>query len=143
MFVEYSSSLDANKAEIRLNTKALNKNADIDQIYLDKEDNGFMVHIRMKRNTKVYDEQKWLLQCGEKGVTVKRLWTRGYFWDLFVSILLGLAVIACVAVSFLKAEVKLELILAAMALLMVVLFYIWKRISTPSIALKIFLIKLL
>lgn len=141
MFVEYSYSVDADKAEIKLNTKALNKNIEKDEIYLDKESNGFRAYIRMKRKSKVYDEQKWLLQCREKGVTAKRLWTKGYLTDMLIIGIVGAVTIMCVVFSFVMVDIRLEMILCSMAMILVLLFYIWKRVFTPIVALKIFLIK--
>ena len=139
MFVSYSYSVDMNKAEIKMNTKALNKNLEKDEIYLDKESDGFIAHIRMKR--KIYDEQKWSLKCGKKGVTARRLWTKGYLIDALIAGIVGLGVIACIALSFVLTDIRLEMILFGMALILVLLFYIWKRIFTPIVAMKIFLIK--
>lgn len=141
MFVGYSYSVDMNKAEIKLNTKMVNKNLEKDEIYLEKESDGFIAHIRMKRNKKIYDEQKWLLQCKEKGVVAQRLWTKGYLADLLISVIVGFLAIGSIVCSFLMADMRLELILVGMAMILVLLFYTWKKIFTPSVALKIFLIK--
>ena len=141
MFVEYSYSLDADKAVIKLNTKALNKNIEKDEIYLDKESDGFNAYIRLTRNNKVYDEQKWLLQCREKGVKGKRLWTKGYLLDLLIVGIVALALLVCIVFAFVMPQIGLEMLLCIMAMVLILLFYIWKRIFTPIVALKIFLIE--
>lgn len=141
MFVGYSYSVDMNRAEIKLNTKAVNKNLEKDEIYLDKESDGFIAHIRMKRKKKIYDEQKWLLKCCEKGVTAKRMRSKGYLVDLLITGIVGLLALASIVFSFVIPESRLEFILVGMALILVLLFYTWKRIFTPEVALKIFLIK--
>lgn len=141
MFVSYSYSVDMNRAEIKLNTKAVNKNLEKDEIYLDRESDGFIAHIRMKRNKKIYDEQKWSLQCKEKGIAAGRMWSKGYLTDLLITVIVGLLVLASIGFSFVMTDIRLELILVGLALILVLLFYIWKRIFTPIVALKIFLIK--
>ena len=141
MFAEYSYSIDADRAKIKLNTKALNKNTEKDQIYLNIESNGFIAVVKMKNKKKTYDEQKWFLKCEKKGVTARRMFTKGYVVDLLVSGVLGLATLACIVFSFIMTDIRLEMILFGMAIILVLLFYGWKRIFTPIVALKIFLIK--
>jgi hypothetical protein len=141
MFAEYSYSLDADKAKIKLNTKAGQKDIEKDQIYLDIEETGFVAHIKMKSKKKTYDEQKWFLQCREKGVVARRLWTKGYLLDVLITGIMGLAAITCIVFSFVLLDIRLEMILFGMAFILVMLFYAWKRVFTPIVALKIFLIK--
>lgn len=141
MFAEYSYSIDAEKAKIKLNTIATKKNIEKDQLYLDVESDGYIAHIKMQGKKKTYDEQKWFLQCGAKGISARRLWTKGFLIDALITGIVGLGVIACVAFSFVLTDIRFEMILFGMALILVLLFYIWKRIFTPIVALKIFLIK--
>lgn len=141
MFMEYPFSIDASKAEIKLNTMAHNKNTDKDQLYIVKESADYTAIIRMKIRNKTYEEQKWGIQCADKGLKLRRKFSIGYLIDTAVTGIFGMAGVLSVIFSFFQTGIRMELILLGLVFFLMVWFYVWKRIATPTIALKIFFIK--
>lgn len=143
MFVEYPFSIDAHKAEIKLNTIVHNVNSDKSMIYIEREQDDFTAVIKMRMKRRTYDEQRWSIDRTSKGLKLKRIWSTGYLIDIFITVIIGLAGLASIIFSFINTDIRIEMILLGLVFCLMLMFYIWKRIATPMITLKILMIKIL
>lgn len=143
MFVEYPFSVNEQKAEIKLNTIVHNVNSAKSMMYIEREQENFTAVIKMRMKRRTYDEQRWSIDRTAKGLRLKRIWSTGYLIDVVITALLGLAAIMAIVFSFIFTNIRIELILLGLVGILMLVFYIWKRIATPMITLKILMIKIL
>lgn len=143
MFVEYPFSVDEQKAEIKLNTIVHNVNSAKSMIYIEREQEDFTAVIKMRMKRRTYDEQRWSIDRTSKGLRLTRIWSTGYLIDILITAVFGLAALAAIIFSFTNTDIRIELILLGLVFILILVFYIWKRIATPMISLKILMIKIL
>ncbi len=143
MFIEYPFSMNEEKAEIRLNTVIHNVKPDKSMIYIEREQSGYTAVVKLKAGRRIYEKQKWLITRTSKGLKVKRAWSNAYLADILCITVFGLACLAALIFSLIKTDNRMEPILLGLVFLLLLMFYIWKRIATPGISLKVFLIKIL
>ena len=142
MFVEYMSSKDKGEAKMLLDAGAGMKPSKEDELYITKEQDAYYAVLKIKMPRKAYDEQKWKLCPEEKGLRAKREWSTGYAVDLLVSGILGLACLMAVIFSIIYVTDRLLLLWMGMLFLLMFMLFTWKRMMKPSVALKIYLIRL-
>ncbi len=143
MFVEYPFSVDEKKAEIKLNTIVHNVNSSKSMIYIERAQENFTAVIKMRVKRRSYDEQRWSIDITAKGLMLKRIWSTGYLIDIIITTILGMAGLTAMILSFVNTAIRVELILLGLVCFLILIFYIWKRIATPMISLKILMIRIL
>ena len=88
-------------------------------------------------------EQKWTLTLDEKGVYAKRETTSGYIAEMLLTILSAILFVVFLAMAFIKPDSMVIFVWISLVALFTGLFVSWRQLFRPSVALKIFLIRIL
>lgn len=143
MFVEYMALKDKIEAQSLLDASAKLKPTEQDEVYIVKEKDEYQVILKIKKFKKKYREQKWFLYPEEKGIKAKREMTTSYIVELLVTIISAVLCVLFTAFAFVWADKMAVLLWFALVALFILLFVLWKKLFKPSVALKIFLIRIL
>ena len=88
-------------------------------------------------------EQKWMITLDEKGVYAKREMTKGYVVEMLLTIVCAVLFAVFLAMSFIKPDSMVIFVWISLVALFSGLFVSWRQLFRPSVALKIFLIRIL
>ncbi len=143
MFVEYMAIKDKKEAQALFDASAKMKPSEKDELYIVKENSDYGAVLKLKKFNKKYSEQKWVLSLDEKGVSAKREMTKAYFFELFVTVISAILFVIFLALAFIKPDMMVIFIWLSMVALFVLLLVSWRKLFKPSVALKIFLIRVL
>ncbi len=143
MFVEYMALKDKKEAQALFDASAKMKPTEKDELYIAKDNSDYQAILKMKKFRKKYSEQKWFLSLDEKGVTAKREMTKAYFFELLVTVISAILFVTLLALAFIKPDMMVIFIWLSMVALFVLLLVSWRKLFKPSVALKIFLIRVL
>ena len=141
MFVEYMSISNKDEAkqifDVATNVQPDEKN----QIYVVKEGKEYYLVLKQKKGKT--EEQKWSVCLEDKGVSAKRVRTKAYRMELLAAILSGMF---CIVVSLMALWIKdmaVTFIWMGLVFLLCFLFITWLRFFQKSIAVKIYLIRMI
>ena len=143
MFVEYMALKDKKEAQALFDASVKLKPTEKDDLYIVKDNSEYQAILKMKKFRKKYSEQKWFLRLDEKGLTAKREMTKAYFFELLVTIISAILFVTLLALAFIKPDMMVIFIWLSMVSLFVLLLVSWRKLFKPSVALKIFLIRIL
>lgn len=141
MFVEYMAIGSKEEAEQIFDAAAKRKPAETDEIYLVKEQSEYQIVLKSKK--KKAKEQRWSVNLEDKGVRAKRVGSKEYFMEQLAVILSG---VVCIVAAFLALFVRamaVTFIWIGLVFLLLFLFITWRRFFQKSIALKIYLIRMI
>ena len=143
MFVEYMALKDKKEAQALFDASAKMKPTEKDELHIVKDNSDYQAILKMKKFRKKYSEQKWFLSLDEKGVNAKREMTKAYFFELLVTVISAILFVIFLALAFIKPDTMVIFIWLSMVALFVLLLVSWRKLFKPSVALKIFLIRVL
>lgn len=143
MFVEYMTLMNKKEAQSLFDASAKMKPSDKEQLYIVKEDSKYKAVLKMKKFRKKYKEQKWILSLDEKGVYAKREMTKGYVAEMLLTILGAILFVVFLTMAFMKPDSMVIFVWISLVALFTGLFVSWRQLFRPSVALKIFLIRVL
>lgn len=141
MFVEYMSIADKEEAEQIFETAIKMQSAETDEIYIVKEGVSYQVVLKPKK--KKAKEQRWSIILEDKGVSGQRVRTKEYWMDLLAVILSGALCIVAVFLACLIKSMTVTFIWIGLVLLLCFLVITWRRFFQKSVALKIYLIRMI
>lgn len=143
MFVEYMTLMNKKEAQELFDASAKMKPSEKEQLYIVKEDSKYKAVLKMKKFRKKYKEQKWILSLDEKGVYAKREMTKGYVAEMLLTILGAILFVVFLTMAFMKPDSMVIFVWISLVALFTGLFVSWRQLFRPSVALKIFLIRVL
>ncbi len=143
MFVEYMALKDKKEAQSLLDASAKLKPTEQDELYIVKEKEHYQAILKIKKFKKNYREQKWFLYPEEKGIKAKREMTTAYMVELLVTIISAVLCVLFTVFAFVRPDKMAVLLWLALVVLFILLFVSWRKLFKPSVALKIFLIRIL
>jgi len=143
MFVEYMTLMNKKEAQELFDASAKMKPSEKEQLYIVKEDSKYKAVLKMKKFRKKYKEQKWILSLDEKGVYAKREMTKGYVAEMLLTILGAILFVVFLTIAFMKPDSMVIFVWISLVALFTGLFVSWRQLFRPSVALKIFLIRVL
>ena len=138
MFVEYMTLMNKKEAQELFDASAKMKPSEKEKLYIVKEDSKYHAVVKIKKK-----EQKWMLTLGEKGVYAKREMTRGYVAEMLLTILSAILFVVFLAMAFMKPDSMVIFVWISLVALFTGLFVSWRQLFRPSVALKIFLIRVM
>lgn len=143
MFVEYMAIKDQKEAQALFDASAKMKPSEKDELYIVKENSDYGAILKLKKFNKKYSEQKWVLSLDEKGVSAKREMTKSYLFEILITVISAILFVIFLALAFIKPDMMVVFIWLSMVALFVLLLVSWRKLFKPSVALKIFLIRVL
>lgn len=148
MFVEYMAIKDKKEAEIFFDAvcnmeKPKSDDAKKEQLYITKENSGYVATLKVKKSRKRYTEEKWTIVPKEKGVVACHNKNKGYIVDLISVILSAIGCVVSTTIGFVVPDLRVFLLWLGLVFLFLFMFLTWKKLFKPSVALKIYLIRLL
>ena len=148
MFVEYMAVKDKKEAEVFLDAVCNMKKSETDEIkkeelYLTKENSVYLATLKVKKSRKRYIEEKWTIVPKEKGVIACHNKNKGYIVDLISVILSAIGCVVSTTIGFMIPDLRVFLLWLGLVFLFIFMFITWKKLFKPSVALKIYLIRLL
>jgi hypothetical protein len=138
MFVEYMTLMNKKEAQALFDASAKMKPSEKEKLYIVKENSEYQAVLKMKKK-----EQKWMLTLDEKGVYAKREMTKGYVVEMLLTIVCAVLFAVFLAMSFIKPDSMVIFVWISLVALFSGLFVSWRQLFRPSVALKIFLIRIL
>lgn len=143
MFVEYMALKDKKEAQALFDASVKMKSTEKDELYIVKDNMDYQVILKVKKYRKKFNEQRWFLSLNEKGVTAKREMTNAYIFEVFITIVSAILFAVLLTMAFIKPDMMVFFVWISMVALFVFLFVSWRKLFKPSVALKIFLIRVL
>ena len=143
MFVEYMALQNKKEAQEILDLNAKNKPNESDEMYIVKENSGYVAVLKVKKSKGKSSLQRWSLSLLEKGVKAKREMTKAYFLEWFLTGISALLFGILFAMGFVKLDDKVIFLWLSMVALLVCLLISWRKLFKPFLAMKIFLIRIL
>ena len=138
MFVEYMTLMNKKDAQALFDASAKMKPSEKEKLYIVKENSEYQAVLKMKKK-----EQKWMLTLDEKGVYAKREMTKRYVVEMLLTIVCAVLFAVFLAMSFIKPDSMVIFVWISLVALFSGLFVSWRQLFRPSVALKIFLIRIL
>lgn len=138
MFVEYMTLMNKKEAQALFDASAKMKPSEKEKLYIVKENSEYQAVLKMKKK-----EQKWMLTLDEKGVYAKREMTKRYVVEMLLTIISAVLFAVFLAMSFIKPDSMVIFVWISLVALFSGLFVSWRQLFRPSVALKIFLIRIL
>ena len=138
MFVEYMTLMNKKDAQALFDASAKMKPSEKEKLYIVKENSEYQAVLKMKKK-----EQKWMLTLDEKGVYAKREMTKRYVVEMLLTIVCAVLFAVFLAMSFIKPDSMVIFVWISLVALFLGLFVSWRQLFRPSVALKIFLIRIL
>lgn len=138
MFVEYMTLMNKKEAQALFDASAKMKPSEKEKLYIVKENSEYQAVLKMKKK-----EQKWMITLDEKGVYAKREMTKGYVVEMLLTIVCAVLFAVFLAMSFIKPDSMVIFVWISLVALFLGLFVSWRQLFRPSVALKIFLIRIL
>ena len=138
MFVEYMTLMNKKEAQALFDASAKMKPSEKEKLYIIKEDSKYQAVVKIKKK-----EQKWTLTLDEKGVYAKRETTSGYIAEMLLTILSAILFVVFLAMAFIKPASMVIFVWISLVALFTGLFVSWRQLFRPSVALKIFLIRVM
>ena len=138
MFVEYMTLMNKKEAQALFDASAKMKPSEKEKLYIVKENSEYQAVLKMKKK-----EQKWMLTLDEKGVYAKREMTKRYVVEMLLTIVCAVLFAVFLAMSFIKPDSMVIFVWISLVALFSGLFVSWRQLFRPSVALKIFLIRIL
>lgn len=138
MFVEYMTLMNKKEAQALFDASAKMKPSEKEKLYIVKENSEYQAVLKMKKK-----EQKWMLTLDEKGVYAKREMTKRYVVEMLLTIVCAVLFAVFLAMSFIKPDSMVIFVWISLVALFLGLFVSWRQLFRPSVALKIFLIRIL
>lgn len=143
MFVEYMALKDKKEAQALFDASVKMKSTEKDELYIVKDNMDYQVILKVKKYRKKFNEQRWFLSLNEKGVTAKREMTNAYIFEVFITTVSAILFAVLLTMAFIKPDMMVFFVWISMVALFVFLFVSWRKLFKPSVALKIFLIRVL
>ena len=143
MFVEYMTLKDKKEAQALFDASLKMNQSEKDELYIVKEKSDYQAILKIKKSRKKYSEQKWFLRFDENGVSAKREMTKAYFFELFITTVSAILFAVLLTMAFIKADMMVIFVWLSLVALFVFLLVSWRKLFKPSVALKIFLIRVL
>ena len=143
MFVEYMTLKDKKEAQTLFDASAKMETSEKDKLYIIKENSKYQAILRIKKFRKKYKEQKWVLNFDEKGVYAKREKTKGYVAEMLLTIISAILFFVFLVMAFINPDRMVIYVWISLVALFTGVFVSWKQLFRPSVALKIFLIRIL
>lgn len=138
MFVEYMTLMNKKEAQALFDASAKMKPSEKEKLYIVKENSEYQAVLKMKKK-----EQKWMLTLDEKGVYAKREMTKRYVVEMLLTIVCAVLFAVFLTMSFIKPDSMVIFVWISLVALFLGLFVSWRQLFRPSVALKIFLIRIL
>ena len=138
MFVEYMTLMNKKEAQSLFDASAKMKPSEKEKLYIVKENSEYQAVLKMKKK-----EQKWMLTLDEKGVYAKREMTKGYVAEMLLTIISVVLFAVFLTIAFMKPDSMVIFVWISLVALFTGLFVSWRQLFRPSVALKIFLIRIL
>ena len=138
MFVEYMTLMNKKEAQALFDASAKMKPSEKEKLYIVKDNSEYQAVLKMKKK-----EQKWMLTLDEKGVYAKREMTKRYVVEMLLTIISAVLFAVFLAMSFIKPDSMVIFVWISLVALFSGLFVSWRQLFRPSVALKIFLIRIL
>ena len=138
MFVEYMTLMNKKEAQALFDASAKMKPSEKEKLYIVRENSEYQAVLKMKKK-----EQKWMLTLDEKGVYAKREMTKGYVVEMLLTIVCAVLFAVFLAMSFIKPDSMVIFVWISLVALFSGLFVSWRQLFRPTVALKIFLIRIL
>ena len=138
MFVEYMTLMNKKEAQSLFDASAKMKPSDKEKLYIAKENSEYQAVVKIKKK-----EQKWNLTLDEKGVYAKRKMTKGYVAEMLLTIISVVLFAVFLTIAFMKPDSMVIFLWISLVALFTGLFVSWRQLFRPSVALKIFLIRIL
>ena len=138
MFVEYMTLMNKKEAQSLFDASAKMKPSEKEKLYIAKENSGYQAVVKIKKK-----EQKWNLTLDEKGVYAKREMTKGYVAEMLLTIISVVLFTVFLTIAFVKPDSMVIFVWISLVALFTGLFVSWRQLFRPSVALKIFLIRIL
>ena len=138
MFVEYMTLMNKKEAQSLFDASAKMKPSDTEKLYIAKENSEYQAVVKIKKK-----EQKWMITLDEKGVYAKREMTKRYVVEMLLTIISAVLFAVFLAMSFIKPDSMVIFVWISLVALFLGLFVSWRQLFRPSVALKIFLIRIL
>ena len=138
MFVEYMTLMNKKEAQALFDASAKMKPSEKEKLYIVKENSEYQAVLKMKKK-----EQKWMLTLDEKGVYAKREMTKRYVVEMLLTIISAVLFAVFLAMSFIKPDSMVIFVWISLVALFSGLFVSWRQLFRPTVALKIFLIRIL
>lgn len=138
MFVEYMTLMNKKEAQALFDASAKMKPSEKEKLYIVKDNSEYQAVLKMKKK-----EQKWMITLDEKGVYAKREMTKGYVVEMLLTIVCAVLFAVFLAMSFIKPDSMVIFVWISLVALFLGLFVSWRQLFRPSVALKIFLIRIL
>ena len=143
MFVEYMAVKDKKEAIAFLDAGAKVKPDEKEDLYIVKEQEQYQVVLKIKKMGKKFSEQRWFLYPCEKGIKAKREMTVKYGIEVFVTCISAILGLIFFMLAFLMPDKMAVFVWLAIVALFAFLLVSWRKLFNPSVALKIFLIRIL
>lgn len=141
MFVEYMAIGSKEEAVQIFDIASKMKPTENDEIYLVKEQTEYQLVLRTKK--KKVREQRWSISLEDKGVRAKRVLSKEYCVEQMMVIFSGVLGIVAALMAFFINAMAITFLWVGLVFLLIFLFVIWRRFFQKSIALKIYLIRML
>lgn len=138
MFVEYMTLMNKKEAQALFDASAKMKPSEKEKLYIVKENSEYQAVLKINKK-----EQKWMLTLDEKGVYAKREMTKRYVVEMLLTIVCAVLFAVFLAMSFIKPDSMVIFVWISLVALFSGLFVSWRQLFRPSVALKIFLIRIL
>ena len=138
MFVEYMTLMNKKEAQALFDASAKMEPSEKEKLYIVKDNSEYQAVLKMKKK-----EQKWMITLDEKGVYAKREMTKGYVVEMLLTIVCAVLFAVFLAMSFIKPDSMVIFVWISLVALFLGLFVSWRQLFRPSVALKIFLIRIL
>ena len=138
MFVEYMTLMNKKEAQALFDASAKMKPSEKEKLYIVKENSEYQAVLKINKK-----EQKWMLTLDEKGVYAKREMTKRYVVEMLLTIVCAVLFAVFLAMSFIKPDSMVIFVWISLVALFLGLFVSWRQLFRPSVALKIFLIRIL
>lgn len=143
MFVEYMALKDKKEAQALFDASAKMEPSEKEELYIVKGNLDYQAILKIKKYHKKYSEQKWFLTLDEKGVKAKREMNAAYLVELLITAISAILFVGFMIMAFMKPDMMVIFVWISLIALFVLLFVTWKKFFKPSVALKIFLIRVL
>lgn len=141
MFVEYMAITGKEEAEQLFDAAAKMQSVETEEIYIVKEGVSYQVVLKPKK--KKAKEQRWSIILEDKGVRGQRVQTKEFWIEMLVVILCGVFCIVAAMLALFIKTMTVTFIWIALVLLLCFLFISWRRFFQKSVAIKIYLIRML
>ena len=143
MFIEYMALKDKDEAEKLFDASVGMQLSEKDEIRIAKAQSGYQAVLKIKKFRNKITEQKWDISLEDKGISAKRVWSKEYCMEIIAVILSGLSCMVSTILAFVIKDMMTILLWLGLVFLFCFMFISWKKLFKSSVALKIYLIRMI